>query len=182
VIFTATGGTGYNFLVGGLSVQNGALATFTTNSLTNGQTIAVIVTNTNGCTATSANNKYCQFNSGTDAYKLRYRQQLLLRNSVTFTASGGRIIISGRRVSVQNGLLTAYTSTSLTNGQVVDVIVSNTNGCTATSTGITNSVFDSPIANAGTGVIIVVLHFISMVLYCWYWNLVKSKWFRKCDI
>jgi gliding motility-associated-like protein len=39
----------------------------------------------------------------------------------------------------------------LSNGQVVDVIVSNANGCSATSTGITNSVFESPVANAGTG-------------------------------
>jgi gliding motility-associated-like protein len=153
VIFTATGGTTYNFLVGGSSVQNGVSATYTTSSLTNGQMVVVIVTNANGCSATSAgitntvnitpvptltssdaDNSFC---SGTN---------------VTFTASGGtnyNFRVAG--ASVQNGSLTTYTTNSLTNGQVVDVIVSNTNGCTATSTGITNSVFDSTTAIAGTG-------------------------------
>ena len=54
VTFTATGGTNYNFRVAGLSVQNGASATYTTTSLTNGQVVDVIVTNATNCTATSA--------------------------------------------------------------------------------------------------------------------------------
>jgi gliding motility-associated-like protein len=153
VIFTATGGTTYNFLVGGLSVQNGVSATYTTSSLTNGQMVVVIVTNATGCSATSAgitntvNITPVPTLTSSDA-----DNSFCLGTSVTFTASGGtNYNFRVNAVSVQNGLLTAYTSTSLTNGQVVDVIVSNTNGCTATSTGITNSVFDSPIANAGTG-------------------------------
>jgi gliding motility-associated-like protein len=153
VTFTATGGTNYNFLVGGLSVQNGLSVTYTTSSLTNGQTVAVIVTNANGCTATSAgitntvNITPVPTLTSSDA-----DNNFCLGTSVTFTASGGtnyNFRVDG--VSVQNGLLTTYSTSTLTNGQVVDVIVSNTNGCTATSTGITNSVFESPIANAGTG-------------------------------
>src|ERR1035437_1732452 len=54
VTFTAGGGTSYNFRVGGLSVQNGSSATYTSNSLTNGQVVDVIVTNNNGCISTSA--------------------------------------------------------------------------------------------------------------------------------
>jgi gliding motility-associated-like protein len=153
VIFTATGGTSYNFLVGGLSRQDGVLATYTTSTLTNGQSVVVIVTNTNGCTATSAgitntvNLTPVPTLTSSDA-----DNSFCLGTSVTFTASGGtnyNFRVDG--VSVQNGLLTTYTTSTLTNGQVVDAIVSNTNGCTATSTGITNSVFESPIANAGTG-------------------------------
>jgi gliding motility-associated-like protein len=153
VIFTATGGTTYNFLVGGSSVQNGVSATYTTSSLTNGQMVVVIVTNATGCTATSAgitntvNITPVPTLTSSDA-----DNNFCLGTSVTFTASGGtnyNFRVDG--VSVQNGLLTTYSTSTLTNGQVVDVIVSNTNGCTATSTGITNSVFESPIANAGTG-------------------------------
>ena len=153
VIFTATGGTTYNFLVGGSSVQNGVSATYTTSSLTNGQMVVVIVTNATGCSATSAgitntvNITPVPTLTSSDA-----DNNFCLGTSVTFTASGGtnyNFRVDG--VSVQNGLLTTYSTSTLTNGQVVDVIVSNTNGCTATSTGITNSVFESPIANAGTG-------------------------------
>ena len=72
--------------------------------------------------------------------------------SVTFTAGGGtnyNFRVAG--VSVQNGVSNTYTTTSLTNGQIVDVIVSNSAGCALTSTGITNTVNPQPIANAGTG-------------------------------
>ena len=71
---------------------------------------------------------------------------------MTFTAGGGtsyNFRVGG--VSIQNGSAHTYTTSSLTNGQVVDVIVTNANGCTATSTGLTNAVIPQPIANAGTG-------------------------------
>jgi hypothetical protein len=61
--------------------------------------------------------------------------------SVTFTAGGGtnyNFRVNG--TSVQNGGSTTYTSTTLTNGQILDVIVTGTGGCTVTSTGITNTV------------------------------------------
>lgn len=54
VIFTATGGTNYNFKLDGSSVQNGAGSTYTTSSLANGQEVTVEVTNANGCINTYA--------------------------------------------------------------------------------------------------------------------------------
>lgn len=53
VTFTATGGTNYTFKVAGSSVQNGATATYTTTTLTNGQIVTVDVTNASGCITTS---------------------------------------------------------------------------------------------------------------------------------
>ncbi|MCF8322649.1 MAG: hypothetical protein K9I26_05870, partial [Flavobacterium sp.] len=53
VTFTATGGTSYNFRVGGTTVQNGSTTTYTTSTLTNGQVVDVIVTNASNCVATS---------------------------------------------------------------------------------------------------------------------------------
>jgi trimeric autotransporter adhesin len=153
VTFTAGGGSSYSFMVNGSSVQTGTMSTYTTNSLVNGQVVSALVSNGNGCTATSLgitntvnaipvptltssdiDNTFC---SGT---------------SVTFTAGGGtsyNFRVDG--VSVQNGSSNTFISSSLTNGQIVDVIVANANGCTATSAGITNSVIQQPVANAGTG-------------------------------
>ncbi len=153
VTFTSANGINYNFMVDGSSVQMGTSATYTTNTLTNGQKVSVTVTNANGCQATSseitntinpaplptltssdADNVFC---SGT---------------GITFTAGGGssyNFRVNG--TSVQNGTLNTYLTSTLTNGQVVDVIVSNTAGCSDTAAGITNTVYPQPVANAGTG-------------------------------
>ena len=72
--------------------------------------------------------------------------------SITFTAGGGtdyNFRVGG--ISVQATALATYTTSSLTNGQIVDVIVTGSNGCTAISTGITNIVNAIPAPNAGTG-------------------------------
>jgi gliding motility-associated-like protein len=74
--------------------------------------------------------------------------------TITFTAGGGtnyNFRIGG--VSVQNGSSSTYSTSSLTNSQVVDVVVTNTstNGCIATSAGITNIVNQVPTGNASTG-------------------------------
>ena len=54
VIFTGTGGTSYEFFINGVSQgAPGATPTFTTNALTNGQTVTVRVVNSIGCFATS---------------------------------------------------------------------------------------------------------------------------------
>ena len=72
--------------------------------------------------------------------------------SVIFTAGGGtnyNFRVDG--TSVQNGASTTYTTAALTNGQIVDVIVTNASGCIVTSSGITNTVNDIPAIAAITG-------------------------------
>ena len=146
VTFTAGGGTNYNFRVNGTTVQNGASNTYTTSSLTNGQVVDVVVTNASGCSATSA---------GITNLVLAVPVPLLTSSdadnifcagtAVTFTASGGNMYnfrVDG--ISVQNQASTTYTTTSLTNGQKVDVIVTNASGCSATSSSITNTVLANP--------------------------------------
>ena len=67
--------------------------------------------------------------------------------SVTFMAGGGtnyNFRING--TSVQNGGSATYTTMTLTNGKIVDVIVTSTGGCLITSSGITNTVFALPVA------------------------------------
>lgn len=153
VTFTASGGNDYDFRIGGQSVQHSSVSTYTTSTLVNGDVVSVIVTNSSLCSATSpsitnavhplpvpvitssdADNTFC---AGT---------------SVTFTASGGAAYnfrVAGN--SVQNGSSPTFTTSAITNNQVVDVIVISAFGCSATSAGITNTVIPQPVANAGAG-------------------------------
>ena len=64
--------------------------------------------------------------------------------SVTFTAGGGtNYNFRVNAISVQNGASATYTTTTLANGAILDVIVTGT--CTGTSSGITNTVFALPV-------------------------------------
>ncbi len=153
VTFTAGGGTSYNFRLDGLSVQDGASTTYTTSSLTNGQVADVIVTNSNGCTSLSAGKTNMVLDLPVPSLTSSDADNIFCAGStVTFTAGGGsNFIFRKDGISVQNGTTSAYTTSTLTNGQVIDVIVTNSNGCSATSSIITNTVTEYPVANAGTG-------------------------------
>lgn len=121
-------------LVTGVSAGT-SMITYTNNAGCQ-QTVTVTVNALPNATLTSsdADNTFC---TGT---------------SVTFTAGGGtnyNFRVGGS--SVQNGVSTTYTTSALTNTQVVDVIVTNAAGCTATSSTITNTVNPLPTASiAGT--------------------------------
>jgi gliding motility-associated-like protein len=153
VTFTAGGGTNFIFRVGGASVQSGTGTTYTTSSLTNGQVVSVIVTNVDGCSATSSgitntvNALPVPTLTSSDADHM-----FCMGTNVTFTAGGGTTYnfrVGG--VSVQNGALATYATSSLANGQIVDVIVGNSSGCQDTSAGITNLVYETPTASVGPG-------------------------------
>jgi large repetitive protein len=147
IIFTAGGGTSFNFRVGGVSVQNSPSATYTTSFISNGQILDVVVTNDNGCSATSSgitNNVVPNPVAG--IVSSDSDNKICAGSSVTFTGSGGssyNFRIGG--VSVQNGIQNSYTTNTLTDGQVADVIVTS-NGCVATSPSINNSILPLPTA------------------------------------
>ncbi len=90
ITFTAGGGSNYNFRIGGTSVQSGTSSTYATSSLTNGQVVDVVVTNSNSCVATSAsitntvNALPLPTITSSDA-----DNTFCLGTSITFTASGG---------------------------------------------------------------------------------------------
>ena len=66
--------------------------------------------------------------------------------SVTFTAGGGvNYTFKVNDVSVQTGASTTYTTTSLVNGDIIRVYVTNANGCSTMSSGITNTVNPTPV-------------------------------------
>jgi hypothetical protein len=151
VTFTAGGGTQYEFFIGTTSVQaKSADNTYATTTLTHNQVVTVVVTNANGCVATSdgitttVNALPIPTLSSSDA-----NNTICVGDQVIFTAGGGGAGANYEffvgTTSVQNGSSTQYTTTSLTNNQTVSVRITNSNGCIATSGGITTVVNALPI-------------------------------------
>ncbi|HUX95815.1 MAG TPA: HYR domain-containing protein, partial [Bacteroidales bacterium] len=144
VTFTAGGGTTYNFRINSISVQDGASTTFTTTSLTNGDNVDVIVSN-GTCTANSVVITNIVNPIPTPTLTNDTGNSICAGTTVTFTAGGGtnyNFRVNG--VSKQNGLSDTYITWTLTNGQIVDVIVTNAGSCSATSAGITMTVTTPP--------------------------------------
>src|SRR5678815_5414214 len=141
VTFNATSGfTNYNFKVNGGSVQNGSTNTFSTTTLTNGASVTVDVTNSNGCKSTFAPviitvnalpsaTLTATENSGTANDNI-----ICAGLNVTFTATSGfttyNFKVNG--TSAQSGGSNTFNTTTLTNGASVTADVTNSNGCTST--------------------------------------------------
>jgi primase-polymerase (primpol)-like protein len=148
VTFTAGGGTNYEFFVSGTSVQNGASDTYVTTTLLNGQTVSVRVTNASGCSATSAG-IVTTVNANPVASLISSDGDNIICSgeSVTFTATpaAADYIFRINTVPVQSGASNQFITTTLANGEEVDVIVTTASGCSDISTGITMTVNANPI-------------------------------------
>lgn len=148
VTFSANSGmSNYNFRINGSTVQNGASNTYTSSSISNGQSVDVVVSNANGCTTPSAAisntvnslpNVTLTSNDADNA--------ICTGTSVTFTATSGFTNYNFRvnGASVQNGAGNTYTTSTLGDGQKVDVVATNSGSCTNTSNGITTAVSNAP--------------------------------------
>ncbi|QHT71730.1 PKD domain-containing protein [Rhodocytophaga rosea] len=150
VTFTASSSTAtnYKFYIGASLVQDGASPSYTTSSLTNGQTVTVRVTTANGCSTTSSgitttvNPLPAVSLASSDA-----DNKICAGESVTFTATSAtatsyEFIVAG--IIVQSGVSNKYTTSALTDGQTVTVRVTTANGCSTTSSGITTTVNPLP--------------------------------------
>ncbi len=132
------GGTSYSFLINGTAVSTGASNTFTTTSIASTSTVAVTVTNANGCQATSANQTITVVSVPAGTLAVSPSNSFCTGTSVTFTATatapttGYTYNFKVNGVSKQNNVANTYTTNTLTNGQVVTVDVINSNGCTTT--------------------------------------------------
>ncbi|MFM9826397.1 T9SS type A sorting domain-containing protein, partial [Flavobacterium sp.] len=162
VTFTATtGGTNYNFRVGGATVQNGATATYTTSSLTNGQVVTVDVNNASSCSTTSSgiintvnglpiittqpiNQLDCEgasvnFKVIASGTALTYVWQYKKSGDSSFT----NIISNLTNVdNYDTNIITIRNvgSAQFPNGTQFQVIVTNSSGCSVTSTAATLTV------------------------------------------
>jgi len=148
VVFTATGGILYDFRVDGISVQSGSDDTFTTDTLTDGQRIDVIVTDGNSCTATSAEIEVTVFSLPDAQLSDSDADQIICEGTiVTFSASGGAnydFTVDG--LTAQSGTQSDYLTDSLTDGQTVNVLVTSAEGCVSAAQGITYTVNPVPVA------------------------------------
>lgn len=155
VVLTGTdGGPGgtYNFLRNGVSQQNTTSNTYTTSTYNNGDIFSLIVTNTGGCSANATPITMT-------VYTLPVATVSTPDNSVcdnlpvTFTAgsTGVNYNFFVGSSSMQTGALITYTNSTLNNGDVVTVQVTDGNGCMATSAPITMTIHPIPHATSVTG-------------------------------
>lgn len=146
VTFTASGGISYNFMVNGTSVQDGSGATYSTSSLTNGQNVSVVVTNTSGCSQTSSSIRMIVNPTPVPGLTSNDADNIICASRpVIFTATGGTtydFMVNG--TSVQNSSETTYSTTTVLNGQQLTVKVGNSSLCYKTSSGITMTVNPLP--------------------------------------
>jgi PKD repeat protein len=149
VVFTATAPAAsfFEFFLDGISRQSGTANQFTTNSLSNGQSVWVIASTASGCTANSNSVATTVEVISVNLISSDSDNSICAGETVTFTAhaptaTNYEFFING--VSVQNSATNLYTTAALTNGQNVTVRVRNAYGCWIQSSGITTTVNSLP--------------------------------------
>ncbi len=160
VTFTATpaGMANYDFFVDDTLAQSGIGATYLTDSLTDGQTVTVEVTNAGGCKDMSPGITVIVGAlpdislASSDADNI-----ICFGESVTFTATSAtgvsfEFFVDG--FSVQNSPLTFFTTDTLHDGETVTVTTRDIVGCESTSPGITTTVNPLPVADLSGDAII----------------------------
>jgi hypothetical protein len=158
VIFTAGGGTNYDFHVNSSSVQSSATTTYTTATLTDQDDVFVVVTGSNGCWDTSSVTTITVLDLPAGTLTSDDADNIICDgDTVTFTATDGinyRFMVNGS--TVQDGSSATYENFSLTDGDIVTVEVTNAVECSATYTGITMTVHSLPVVDLGADFILCV--------------------------
>jgi len=138
---SSSGGTSYSWTGPGSyssTSQNPSITNITTAASV---TYTVTVTNASGCVATATTNVTVNALPIPALTSSDSDNTFCAGASITFTAGGGtnyNFRVNG--TSVQNGTSNTYISSAITNGQVIDAIVTNALGCAAISSAIINSV------------------------------------------
>ncbi|MBS1742856.1 MAG: Ig-like domain-containing protein [Bacteroidetes bacterium] len=153
VTFTATAGfSAYNFKVNGISVQNGASNTFSTTTLSNPAVITVDITNAAGCQS-SFNPIVITVNAlptgtltATENSGVANDNSICSGSQVAFTATAGftNYDFQVNGLSQQNGLSSTFNTSTLSNGDIVTVVVTNGNSCSTSFNAISFTVIPSP--------------------------------------
>ncbi len=147
VTFTATSGfTNYNFQVNGSTVQNGSANTYSTTSLSTGQSVSVIVRNSNGCTSTWGPIVMTVNPVPSGTLAASPSTTVCKGTSVTFNATSGfaNYDFQLNGVSVQSSASPAYTSSTLNNNDKISVVIKNSSNCIALTNTITMTVYPLP--------------------------------------
>ncbi|MGN6531536.1 MAG: beta strand repeat-containing protein [Ginsengibacter sp.] len=147
VTFTATSGfTNYNFQVNGSTVQNGSGNIYSTTTLASGQSVTVIVTNSNGCTSTWGPITMTVNPVPSGTLTVSPSSTVCKGTAVTFSAPAGfsNYDFQLNGTSVQSSASPTYTTSTLNNGDKIAVVIENSNNCIALSNTITMTVYPLP--------------------------------------
>ncbi|MBA7524982.1 hypothetical protein ES705_17127 [subsurface metagenome] len=145
VTFTAGGGVTFEFFVNGISIQGpGVSNTYVTGTLNNGDTINVEITVANGCSNISTDIVFTVNSLPVPTLVSDDADNIICSgDTITFTAGGGNeyeFYVNGL-VAKSISTDTIYVTDSLSDGDIVTVEVFDTvTGCSAVSSGITNTV------------------------------------------
>ena len=153
IIFTATGGTSYQFKVNGTIVQSfSASNTYSTTGLANASVVTVDVLNASGCAATypgifisvtalPTGTLTATENSGTPN-----DNTICPGTSVNFSVTSGfsnyNFKVNG--TSIQSGSSNTFSSATLSNSDIVTVVITAASGCSATLNSIAITVLPPP--------------------------------------
>ena len=146
---TANAGSTYSFIINGSVVATNATGIYTTTAITTNTTVAIMETNSNGCqfTTPTQNITVSPIPSGT-LNSNPNPANVCAGSSITFTATaiaGDYYEFFADNISQGPASLSnTFTSSSLTNGQVVTVTVTNTSGCSKTFNPISVTVYQLP--------------------------------------
>jgi hypothetical protein len=137
IVFTAGGGSNYQFFVNGTPVQNGVTTTYSTSLLSNGDAVYVRVTNVSGCSASSATLTMTVYPlpvpslTGTTAVctgGIEIYSSDAGNSGYTWNVTGGTITSGGTAADA-----TATITWSVIGDQTVSVNYTDANGCQATT-------------------------------------------------
>ena len=134
VTFTAgVAGSNYAFNINGSTMQSGAASTYNTSSLNNGDVVTVDVSNANSCVTTSSPITI-SLNAVPTGTLTPSPAAICAGSNVTFTATAGftSYIFKVNGTTVQSGTANTYSSTAITNGQIITVAATNATGCSNT--------------------------------------------------
>ncbi|MES2394916.1 MAG: gliding motility-associated C-terminal domain-containing protein [Bacteroidota bacterium] len=157
VLFIAMpiGYTSYEFFDAGVSVQNSASITYTTTTLLPGNSITVVATNL-GCASLPSAAKVTTVNLAPQIVLTSSDADNVLcgtGQSITFTASPAGFTnydFLNNGSNIQTGATNTYTTTTLANGNSIEVIATSSSGCVGqTSNAIVTAV--NPIPNSWLG-------------------------------
>jgi hypothetical protein len=147
----------YNFQVDGITMQNGTSKTYVTSTLADGEEVTVIASYVNDCVATPVGITNSVVDYPVANIVSSEGSTICDGTEVEFTAApfpSGNYEFRVNTVQVQNGSNNTYITSSLNDGDDVDVIVTaspTAAACSDNSNVISMVVDEQPVADAGTG-------------------------------
>ncbi len=146
VTYTAAGATNYEFFLDGVSQgAPSATNTFNTSAVASGAHQVLVQGTSLGCSASTSQNIQINSNPVAGLTSSDANNVICSGDLITFNATGGSVYeFFVNAASQGSGPLASYTTSSLPGGASVNVVVTNSAGCVATSGSIVTIVNTTP--------------------------------------